>query len=270
MTLVHAIGYGTLGVLVGALGTLIGAGGGFALIPVLLFLHPNEPAANLTAISLAVVFANSLSGTIAYARQGRVDWRAASLFSLAGLPGSILGAWVTRHIDRRLFDPLLGLTLVAGAIVVLARGRASAPVAGGGAARTLIERDGTVHHYTPRVGLGMLVSLGVGALSSLLGIGGGIIHVPAMAFLLGFPTHVATATSHAILAPLTLAAVIVHAADGTLAPVLGRVLPIGAGALLGAQLGARLSTVVQGRWILRGLGAALFVVGVRLLIPRAM
>jgi uncharacterized membrane protein YfcA len=43
----------------------------------------------------------------------------------------------------------------------------------------------------------MLVSVGVGVLSSLLGIGGGIIHVPAMVYLLGFPTHVATATSHA-------------------------------------------------------------------------
>src|SRR5262245_6386232 len=127
MTLLPALAYVVLGVIVGALGTLIGAGGGFVLIPVLLFLHPDEPASNLTAISLAVVFANSLSGTIAYARQRRVDWRAALMFSLAGLPGSILGAWVTRFIDRRLFDPLLGLTLVTGAIAVLVRGQVSTP-----------------------------------------------------------------------------------------------------------------------------------------------
>jgi uncharacterized membrane protein YfcA len=270
MTPAHALAYTALGVAVGTLGTLIGAGGGFVLVPVLLFVHPNEPAANLTAISLAVVFANSLSGSIAYARQGRVDWRSALLFSLAGLPGSILGAWATRLIDRRLFDPLLGLTLVLGAIAVLARGSSPAPPARSGALRTLTERDGTLHRYSPRTGLGMLVSVGVGLLSSLLGIGGGIIHVPAMVYLLGFPTHVATSTSHAVLAILSLAGVAVHAADGTLAPVLGRVLPIGAGALLGAQLGARLSTVVQGRWILRGLGVALFAVGVRLLLPRAM
>jgi uncharacterized membrane protein YfcA len=270
MTLAHAVAYTALGVGVGTIGTLIGAGGGFVLIPVLLFLHPNESAANLTAISLAVVFANSLSGSSAYAHQGRVDWRSALLFSLAGLPGSIVGAWLTNFIDRRVFDPLLGLTLILGAIVVLARRSAQAPPAPDRATRTLTERDGTVHHYSPRVGLGMLVSAGVGLLSSLLGIGGGIIHVPAMVYLLGFPTHVATATSHAVLALLTFTAVVVHAADGTLMPVLGRVLPIGAGALVGAQLGARLSTVIHGRWILRALGLALFVVGLRLLLPRAM
>src|SRR5499427_9766172 len=104
MSLAHVVGYGALGVIVGAFGTLIGAGGGFVLIPVLVFLHPNEPAANLTAISLAVVCANSMSGTFAYARQGRVDRVSALLFSLAGLPGAVLGAWITRFIDRRLFD----------------------------------------------------------------------------------------------------------------------------------------------------------------------
>jgi uncharacterized membrane protein YfcA len=267
MTLAHAVAYTALGIAVGTIGTLIGAGGGFVLIPVLLFLHPHEPAANLTALSLAVVFANALSGSSAYTRQRRVDWRSALLFSLAGLPGSLVGAWLTNFIDRRYFDPLLGGTLILGAIVVLSRGQAPAPSEPAAATRLLIERDGTVHHYSPRVGLGMLVSAGVGLLSSLLGIGGGIIHVPAMVYMLGFPTHVATATSHAVLAMLTFTAVVVHAADGTLAPVLGRALPIGAGALVGAQLGARLSTVIHGRWILRSLGVALLAVGVRLLLP---
>jgi hypothetical protein len=270
MTLAHVLGYVVLGAAVGAVGTLIGAGGGFVLIPVLLFLFPHERAANLTAISLAVVCANALSGTIAYTRLKRVDWRSAVLFALAGLPGSVLGAWITHAIDRRLFDPLLGLTLMLGGILVLVQRREPATHVPGEPTRTLIERDGKVHRYSPRIGLGMFVSAGVGVVSSLLGIGGGILHVPAMVYGLGFPTHIATATSHAVVAVLTLAAVVVHAADGTLAPVLGRTLPIGAGALLGAQLGAGLSTVVQGRWILRALGAGLFVVGVRLLLPRAM
>lgn len=270
MTPAQVIGYVVLGLAVGTLGTLIGAGGGFALIPVLLFLFPHEPAADLTAISLAVVCANAVSGTLAYSRLRRVDWRSALLFALAGLPGSILGAWFTRFIDRRLFDPLLGATLMLGGVIVLVQRREPVTHASGNGTRTLVERDGKVHRYSPRIGLGMLVSVGVGVLSSLLGIGGGIIHVPAMVYGLGFPTHVATATSHAVVAILTLAAVAVHAADGTLARVLGRTLPIGAGALLGAQLGARLSTRVQGRWILRALGAGLFAVGVRLLLPRAL
>jgi uncharacterized membrane protein YfcA len=268
MTPAHLVAYAALGVAVGAIGTLIGAGGGFVLIPVLLFLHPHEPAANLTALSLAVVFANSLSGSSAYARMGRVDWRSALLFSLAGLPARSSAPGSRTSSNAGCSIRCSGLTLIVGAILVLARGPAPARADPAGATRTLVERDGTVHRYSPRIALGMLVSAGVGLLSSVLGIGGGIIHVPAMVYLLGFPTHVATATSHAVLALLTFSAVVVHAADGTLAPVLGRTLPIAAGALLGAQLGARLSTVIQGRWILRSLGLALLAVGVRLLLPR--
>lgn len=64
-----------LGLVVGALGTLIGAGGGFLLTPVLLLVYPHASAQTISATSLAVVFANAASGTVAYARQGRVDYR---------------------------------------------------------------------------------------------------------------------------------------------------------------------------------------------------
>src|SRR5262245_47588427 len=145
MSLLHALSYVALGVGVGTLGTLIGAGGRFALLPALVFLHPREPAADLAAISLVVVCANSMSGSFAYARQGRIDRRAAVLFSLAGLPGSILGAWLTHLLDRRRFDPLLGLTLVLSAVVVFARRDAPAPVAPERETRTLVGRDGSIH-----------------------------------------------------------------------------------------------------------------------------
>jgi len=54
-------------------GTIIGAGGGFILLPVLLILYPDEPPEVVTGISLAVSFCNALSGTIAYARQKRIN-----------------------------------------------------------------------------------------------------------------------------------------------------------------------------------------------------
>ena len=268
MSLTHAIVYVVLGFAVGAFGTLIGAGGGWLLVPILVFLHPYEPAISLTAISLAVVCVNAASGSFAYARMGRVDFRAALAFSAAGLPGSVLGAWATRFVDRRIFDPLLGGVLVLGSLAMLVSHAGDASVAAERASTTLIEKDGTVHHYRPRLRLGMLLSVGIGFVSSLLGIGGGILHVPAMVYVLGFPTHIATATSHATLAVLSLSAVLVHAADGTLRPVLVRVIPILVGVLPGAQLGARLSSAIKDRWILRALAIALLVVGIRLLWAR--
>src|SRR5262249_19833598 len=77
------------------------------------------PAAPLTATSLAVVCVNATSGTIAYTRMRRVDFRSALVFGAAGLPGSVLGAWTTQFVNRRIFDPLLGTALILGALVVL-------------------------------------------------------------------------------------------------------------------------------------------------------
>jgi hypothetical protein len=264
----QAIGLGVLGVAVGALGTLIGAGGGFVLLPILVFLYPGDPPAILTAISLSVVLANATSGSIAYARLGRVDVRSGLLFAAAGLPGAIVGALLTRRLEHRIFDPLLGAVLLLGSGIILLRPRAERHAVAGAPTRTFTDRTGTTYAYSPRLTLGALTSIGVGFVSSLLGIGGGIIHVPVMVYFLGFPTHVSTATSHFVLALLTLAAVIVHAGAGTLAPGLSRTVPLAVGAVAGAQAGAWLSTRLRGRWILWGLAAALASVGVRLLLRR--
>src|SRR5690242_7110073 len=239
--MVSALAWVLLGVVIGAFGTLIGAGGGFLLLPLLVLLYPHDSPALLTAISLSVVMANATSGSIAYARMGRIDFRAGLLFAAAGFPGSILGALLAHRIDRRVFDPILGVVLIgAGAVVFLRRPPDHGEAATG--TRRLVERNGTVHHYSPRLALGALISVGVGFLSSLLGIGGGILHVPIMTHLLGFPTHIATATSHFVLALLALSGVLVHVATGDYRQAMGRALPIAVGVLVGAQAGARLSS----------------------------
>src|SRR3989337_4462408 len=80
-----------LGLIVGAFGTLIGAGGGFILVPVLLLLYPNEKTDLITGISLAVVFFNALSGSLAYSRMKRIDYKSGIIFSIATIPGARFG-----------------------------------------------------------------------------------------------------------------------------------------------------------------------------------
>ena len=97
-----------LGVFVGTVGTLIGAGGGFILVPVLLLLYPNEAPATITTISLIVVFFNAVSGSLAYARTKKIDYKTGVIFSLAAIPGSIFGAFATAAVKRQQFDLLFG------------------------------------------------------------------------------------------------------------------------------------------------------------------
>jgi hypothetical protein len=77
-----------LGLIVGLFGTLVGADGGFILLPVLLLAFPDTPPEQLTSISLAVAVANSLSGSAAYTCRRRIDFRSALVFHIATLPSA--------------------------------------------------------------------------------------------------------------------------------------------------------------------------------------
>jgi len=259
------------GAALGTIGTLIGAGGGFVLMPALLLAYPQASPETITSISLAVVFCNALSGSCAYARMKRIDYRTGLLLAAATVPGAILGAVTTNYIPRRLFDAVFGLLMLAAAAWLFfhrnARGTAVRRTDRRLTSRTIVEASGAVHHFSYDLRLGMWLSLVVGYVSSVLGIGGGIIHVPALISLLDFPVHIATATSHFILAIMALTGTIVHIATGSFAHGgVHRTLGLGLGVLIGAQAGAWISARVHGIWIVRGLAVALAFVGIRILL----
>ena len=253
-----------LGFAVGLYGTLIGAGGGFVLVPALLLLLPDESPATITSMSLAVVFFNAYSGTIAYARMRRIDYFAAVLFAAAGAPSAVLGTLLVHELPRGLFEPGFGLLLLAGgawlAIRPLGGRAASDPGAAAAEARHRYERDGG---FNTR--LGAVASAYIGIISSLLGIGGGVIHVPFLVRVLGFPPHIATATSHLVLAILALVATVSHVVLGAFNRGLDRTMYLAVGVMMGAPIGAMLSTRVRGSSLVRLLALALCLVGLRLL-----
>jgi uncharacterized membrane protein YfcA len=246
-----------LGFLVGTFGTLIGAGGGFILVPVLLFLYPSLQPEVITSISLAVVFLNAASGSVAYAKLKRIDYKSAIIFAIATLPGSIFGALVTSHLPRHTFNIFLGILLIIIAIYLLIRPEHQLHTQGQSDAhlvnRTITDVYKKKYTYSFNQLIGILMSFFVGFLSSLLGIGGGIIHVPALASLLNFPVHIATATSHFILAIMALSGTIVHMIQGTFWQEWTKAVFIGIGVIGGAQIGAKLSEKIKPQGIIRPL-----------------
>jgi uncharacterized protein len=262
-----------MGVGLGAYGTLIGAGGGFLLMPLLLFIYPNEHHHTLTAISLAVVFFNSISGTGAYARMQRIDYRSGLLFASAAIPGAIFGVLTTGSIPRRGFEAIFGFFLIGMALFLFFKpktdsDRTDSEILSSTPWMSHISKrlDGITFEYRYNRLSGLIVFFFLGFVASFLGIGGGSLVVPILAFLLNFPVFIATATSQFIVSVITFAASVVHIWHGSFHHGAHRIAALGIGVLIGAQFGAYLSNKVKGPWIIRGLALAVAVVGIKMLI----
>jgi uncharacterized membrane protein YfcA len=263
-----------LGIVVSAYGTMIGTGGGFALMPLLLLLYPHEKAHEITAISLAVVLMSSLSGTAAYARMKRIDYKSGLLFAAATIPGAVFGVVTTAAISRKLFEGIFSIFLIGLALFMLLRPKSDTPakqnkgssLSPSGKSHTSMAVDGAifVYQYNRILGIGLFFLLGF--VASFLGIGGGVLMVPALAYLLNFPVAIAVATSRLVSTILTSTATMSHIWIGSFHHGAHRIAALGIGVLAGAQLGAYLSSKIKGQWIIRSLALALVLVGIRMLL----
>jgi uncharacterized membrane protein YfcA len=263
-----------VGFLVGTLGTLIGAGGGFLLVPLLIITHPGLSPEVVTAISIAIVACNAISGSVAYARFKRIDYKAGLLFAAFTIPGSIAGVYTTQYIPKTIFNIFFGVLLIVLAAFLFIKkvSSFSQPALSINdkklTTHLLTDKEGTSYQYSYNQNIGIFISIIVGYLSPILGIGGGIIHVPALVNWLRFPVLIATATSHFILAIMATVSVIVHIANGNYNDphVLRMVIGLSIGVIAGAQLGALLSHKIHGNIIIRALAVCLGLVGLRILL----
>ncbi|HVJ85601.1 MAG TPA: sulfite exporter TauE/SafE family protein [Caulifigura sp.] len=247
----------SLGFGIGAYGTLIGSGGGSVLVPALMLLMPALEPARITAISLAVVFFNAYAGTLAYLRMGRVDIRSGLLFTVAGAPGAIIGTLLIRQLPRGLFSVVLGCLLIGMGTWLFSSPRMP----------HIDDAPDSRSTPTPRDNLlGSVGSAYIAVLSSLLGIGGGVIHVPFLIRALRMPAHVATATSHFVLMFMALTATMTHYCLGELNDDWSATTSLAVGVMMGAPIGAMLSTRLYGTVIVRCLSIGLCMAGARMLL----
>ncbi len=263
------IGWIALGIGVGTYGTLIGAGGGFILVPTLVFLYPTLSATDITAISLAAVFANSASGSLRYARFRRIDYSSGLVMAIATLPGAVLGAFAVGYIPRRTFYLIMGAALILVSVFLLVRpkgGRALWLESRFTVSRSLTDSSGRTYQYRFNLLLAALFSTMLGFISSLLGIGGGIIQVPLLTSFFSFPAHIATSTSQFVLLFTAAAGAGTHVLQGVYQPFLRITILLAIGVAIGAQVGAALSSRVRDTVIIRLLAVALSLVGIRLLL----
>ncbi len=262
-----------LGFAVGTFGTLVGIGGGFILVPVLLLLYPDKSPEVITGISLAVITINSASASVAYGFKKKLDYRSALFFAITTIPGSIIGTHLTQYMPRDSFSLVFGLLMIALAVYLflnpkkkhidIQKQRISRMI--WPSSRSLTDVYGNTAVFTFDLFWGMVLSFFVGIFSSLMGIGGGVIQVPAMIHLFNFPVHFATATSQLLLGIMGLTSSIVHLVKGNLDQDHFLIIFLGLGVIAGAQFGAAISNRIKGSVIIRTLAIALAVVAIRVL-----
>jgi uncharacterized membrane protein YfcA len=254
------------GVLIGVIGTLIGAGGGFIHVPVLILFYGFSPQ-HAIATSMTVVMLNAISGTFSYIAQKRIDYEIGIKYAAAACPGVFIGALLSQFFNVTSFYVIFSILLIllsyylfSGKEISLVRTKI--PQAPG--MRCVEDAAGDKFYYAPDMSVGFAASSLIGVFSGLFGVGGGIFHVPLMYSVLGIPVHIATATSHCILAITSFLGVIVFAGLGFID--FDYALALGIGTILGAVGGARLSLKTNPLIIKKIIAFCLFLMALKLLM----
>ncbi|MFE9096991.1 sulfite exporter TauE/SafE family protein [Streptomyces sp. NPDC007264] len=232
-----------------ALGAL-GGGGSVLAVPALIYLLGFTPVAATTG-SLVIVTITSVTALSAHARDGHVRWRTGLLFAAAGIGPAMLGSVVATRL------PAAALTA------------AFAVVAAGAALRMLRVRPAPETAGPVRPGRAAAAGAGLGAVTGILGVGGGFLAVPALVGVLGMRMRVAVGTSLLVISVNSTAALATRV--GTVERLDWAVIgPFIAAAILGAWDGKRLAAKVSGPTLQRIFAVVLLAVAAFMLIDSVL
>ena len=261
------------GVIAGAMGSLLGLAGGVFLVPFLnLGLNFSFPVA--AAISLTTVIATSSSVSAVRSREHVINLRLGMLLEVVTAGGSLLGGITAQLIAPAHLQKLFGLTMAAIAATMMTRlNRRNVildpSVDPGSLGGRYVEQEsgGEVRYRVKRLPLAMIASFVAGNVSSLLGIGGGVIKVPVLNAWCGVPLRVAAATSAFMIGVTATPGAIIYYGRGQLIPALA------AAAVLGVQLGSwralQLAPRVPAKWLKLLMAVVLGVVAILMFVrPR--
>lgn len=257
------------GMVAGTIGSLVGLGGGVIIVPVLLYLGNTSADFDVTpqiavGTSLLVIAVSSLSSSISYYRQRKIDVRSSLLFFLASGPGAIVGAFLNTRMSGGAFLVGFGTFMIAVSFLLMMRGRWKKRDRVWSVTRTYIDdttNETLTYGYTRKVAL--TVSFVVGVLAGMFGVGGGALMMPVMLLLFHFPVHVAAATSMFMIFLSSIPGSITHGLYGNIEWIF--VLALAPGAWIGGKLGAYWSTKLKTRTLVIGLRVMLILTGIRLI-----
>jgi len=261
-----------MGVVSGVLGAMLGIGGGVFLVPFLVLII-GLPFKSAAAVSLAAVIATSSTVTAAKAGRHLMNLRLGMILEVATAAGGLAGGLTAQTLSPSTLQLLFAVTAVAVAAAVVRRKppeERSSTVADVGrlGGEYLDELTGrSVRYRVQRIPAGLAASFLAGNLSTLLGVGGGIIKVPVLVTWCGVPMRVAAATSAFMIGVTATSGAVIYYGHGHLIPALAAAAIVGTQA--GSAWGLRLSARAQAGGLRKLLAGVLVIVAV-LMVVRAL
>jgi hypothetical protein len=267
----HALAAPLLGVLVGIVLALTGAGGAILGVPLLVFgLHLSMTEAAPVGL-LAVAVSAGLGAVLAF-RAGTLRYKAAGLMAAAGLVASPVGLWVAHRLPNAPLMALFALTLTVVAWRTFRNAarelRGEGPPRGAATPPCLLDPAiGKLHWNWPCARALAAAGAVAGFLSGLLGVGGGFVLVPTLLAVSDLPMKTVVATSMGVLAIVSLGGVFAAGVAGVVPwQVAG---PFAAGAVAGLLAGRAFASHLAGPRLQQGFAALSVLVALGLLVRAA-
>lgn len=239
------------GLSAGLLGSMLGVGGGLWIVPILTMLGvPIQYAIGSSLISIVI---NSATATSVHMRNNMTNLKLGLLLSATLIPGAIIGATIASKLSAPALTALFGLLLVYAAYSMAPRKERKLTGEQITAQKLVDEKSHAAHawldgsYFDPAVNaeisyqvhrptLGLVTSFFGGVVSSMFGIGGGIINVPVMNQFMKVPLKATVATSGFLLLTTTMVGSLIYVYNGFISPYIAG--PLCLSVLVGARVGA--------------------------------
>ena len=254
----------------GLLGSMLGLGGGVFMVPIFTLFLGVDPKFAIGASAMAVL-ANSVVGSTVHLRSRFTNLRLAMLLEITTASGAIIGALTAVYAPERFLLGIFGVVLAYAALSMLFRRNAPSPDPAGipdplelGAGYYDPATKTSVAYVPTRLGFGLVVGGFAGLLSGLLGVGGGVVKVPAMNLVMKVPVKAAAGTSAFMVGITSVASSFVFYSEDKIDPNI--VLPALVGIVIGARAGSHLTRRMKPGRLVLVFAVILLYLGARLVL----
>jgi uncharacterized membrane protein YfcA len=252
-----------VGVLAGLLGALFGIGGGIIIVPIMTLFF-GLTAMEAAAVSLVGIVATSAGGTSYYIKNGVTNVRLGLLLEIGTVIGSIIGAAIAVFIaDWAVMVVFSAVIIISGLKMIV--GRTTSRVSDKGEFSYHDVKDGKEYRYDVNHRAGGLAACGfAGVISSLTGVGGGVIKVPVMNLYMGVPIKAATATSNYMVGITAFTGAIIYFLSGHV--IIDTAAFVAIGTFIGALVGSSVTRFIDTASLKRYFSILLFVIATIMLL----